>query len=302
MEKIFKIFLCIVVSGLCIGVFVVMSIPKPSITIYEESELQKVLYDLNKNLPRTIGTIGTLDSIVYRERTIIYNMTAFGDNRITEVYTQNYNKFKDILKYSILTMNGQYNMGDVFISILEQKKLNIAYCIYTQNGDATEWLISGGELKDFAESCKVSPTTALRTTIDIQIEIANINLPIQIEDINNPIRSVALNAFLGDIDASCLPQSISHIDSDIVFEYDVDEEIIDLNELDNIKNDVIFLDAFAHSLAEDSDVHEFIGMLAISHSNMVIVYNGRNSHRSISIRIPYSILKKYCKVPKNLLS
>ena len=67
MEKIFKIFLCIVVSGLCIGVFVVMSIPKPSITIYEESELQKVLYDLNKNLPRTIGTIGTLDSIVYRD-------------------------------------------------------------------------------------------------------------------------------------------------------------------------------------------------------------------------------------------
>ena len=302
MEKIFKIFLCIVVSGLCIGVFVVMSIPKPSITIYEESELQKVLYDLNKNLPRTIGTIGTLDSIVYRERTITYNMTAFGDNRITEVYTQNYNKFKDILKYSILAMNGQYNMGDVFISILEQKRLNISCCIYTKNGDATEWLISGGELKDFAESYKVSPTTALRTTIDIQIEIANINLPIQVEDINNPIRSVALNAFLGDIDASCLPQSISHIDSDIVFEYDVDEEIIDLNELDNIKNDVIFLDAFAHSLAEDADVHEFIGMLAISHSNMVIVYNGRNSHRSISIRIPYRILKKYCKVPQNLLS
>lgn len=302
MEKIFKIFLCVVVFGLCVGVFVTTIIPKPSITIYEELELQKVFCDLNKNLPRTIGTVGTLDSIVYSERTITYNMTAFGDNRIKEVYTQNYNKFKDILKYSILTMNGQYNRGDVFMSILEQKKLNIAYCIYTQNGDTTKWRISGAELKDFAESCKVSPTAALRTIIDIQIEIANINLPIQIEDLNDPIKSVALNAFLGDIDASCLPQSISHIDSDIVFKYDVDEEIIDLNELDNIKNDAEFLDTFAHSLTEDADAHEFIGLLAISHSDMVIVYKGRNSHRSVSIRIPYSVLKKYCKVPQNLLS
>ena len=302
MEKIFKIFLCVVVLGLCIGVFVTMIIPKPSITIFEESKLRKVLYDLNKNLPRTIGTIGTLDSIAYRDQTITYNMTSFGDNRIKEIYTQNYNKFKDLFKYSILVMNGQHNMGDIFISILEQKKLNIAYYIYTQDGDATKWLISSGELHDFAESCNISPTTALRTIIDIQIEVANINLPIQIEDINNPIKMVALNAFLGDIDASCLPKSISHIDNDIVLEYNVDDEIIDFNELENLKDDAIFLDDFACLITENDDMHEFIGMLAISHSNMVIVYNGRNSHRTISIRIPYNILRKYCKVPQNLLS
>ena len=302
MEKIFKIFLCVVVLGLCIGVFVTMIIPKPSITIFEESKLRKVLYDLNKNLPRTIGTIGTLDSIAYRDQTITYNMTSFGDNRIKEIYTQNYNKFKDLFKYSILVMNGQHNMGDIFISILEQKKLNIAYYIYTQDGDATKWLISSGELHDFAESCNISPTTALRTIIDIQIEVANINLPIQIEDINNPIKMVALNAFLGDIDASCLPKSISHIDNDIVIEYNVDDEIIDFNELENLKDDAKFLDDFACLITENDDMLEFIGMLAISHSNMVIVYNGRNSHRTISIRIPYNILRKYCKVPQNLLS
>ncbi len=302
MEKSFKIFFGIAVVGLFIGIFIAINAPKSSLTIYEESDLQKAVRDWNSDLPRTIGTIGTMDSIVYRGKTIIYNMTVFGDNRIKDIYTQHYGEFKDILKYSILAMNGQRNMGNIFISILNQKELKLGIRIYTQDGDVTEWLMPGSELKSFAESCKVSPTTALRTTIDMQIEIASINLPVRKEDIHDPIKSVALNSFLGEIDESCLPQSISHIGNDIVFEYNVDENVYDLKEMEKIKDDVTTLEALASSLTEDADVHEFYGIIVLSHSNFVITYNGRNTQKSVSIRLPYHILKKYCKVPQYLLS
>ena len=302
MEKSFKIFMWIAVVGLFIGIFIAINAPKPSMTIYEESDLRKAVSGWNTDLPRRIGTIGSMDSITYSNRTITYNITVFGDNRIKEVYKQNYDEFKDILKYSILAMNGQRNMGDNFISILEMKHLNLGFRVYTQDRDVTEWLMPGSELKEFAESCKVSPTTALRTTIDMQIEIANLNLPIKIEDLHKPINSIAINTFLGDIDESCLPQSISHIDDNIVFEYDVDESVINLNELDNIKDDETTIESVASSFTEDADAHEFLGLIAISHSNLVLTLNGRKSHKSVSICLPYNILKKYCKVPQNMLS
>lgn len=304
MEKTFKIFLLIIVLGLFVSIFIVTNIPKTSITIDEEFELRNALHSINSNLPRSIGTIATMDSISYRYRTIIYNMTVFGDDRIKNVYLQNRNEFKDILMYSTLVMNGQHNMGDFYISFLEEKKLNIACHIYTQNGYVSEWLISGVELKNFADSCKFSPTAALRTIIDMHIEIANLNLPVKIEDLQDPIniKTVALNTFLGDIDETCLPQSISHIDNDIIFEYDIDDDIIDLNELEYMKDDESAMEVLASILAEDVDACEFIGIVALSHSDLVITYNGRKSHKSVSIRLPYNILRKYCKVPLNLFS
>ena len=302
MEKGFKYFLWIVVLGLFFGIFVAINMPKPSMTITEEIEIKKAISRWNSILPRKIGTIGTMDSIVYHDRTITYNITVFGDNGIKEVYKKNYNEFKDILKYSLLAMNGQRNMGSVFSSILDKKELNLGFRVYTQDGDATEWKMPGSELNEFMKACQMSPTTALRTTIDMQIEIVNLHLPVNIEDVRDPIKSVALNSILGELDESCLPKSISHVGEDIIFEYNVVEDAIDLDELDKIKDNPDALDIVASSLTEDEDAHEFLGIIAISHSNIVITYEGRNTHKTVSIRIPYSILKKYCKVPQYLLS
>ena len=302
MEKIFKIFLCVAVVGLFIGIFIAKNAPKPAMTIYEESYLRGTINELNADLPRTVGTIATMDSIVYRNRTITYNMTVFGDNLIKEVYKQNYNKFRDVFKYAVLVNNGQHNMGDVLISILKEKGISLAYRVYTQDGDNSEWSVSTEELEEFAENYRVSPTAALGKIIDIHIEVANVYLPVKIEDINDPIKSVILNAFLGDIDEDFLPQSVSYIDDTIVFEYDVNDSVIDIDELDDVKDDRDFIETFASLFAEDADANEFLGIIAISHSNLVITCNGRKSHKSVSIFLPYEILKKYCSIPQDLLS
>lgn len=271
-------------------------------TNLDESKLRNMVQKLNSDLPRTVGTIGTLDSITYRDKAISYNMTVAGDNGIKQIYLKNYDKFRDILKYSILVMNGQRNMGNVLTSLLDSKGLNISVVIYTQNGESTTWTITGEELSSFVDSCQISPTTALKSTIDMQIEIANLNLPVKKEDLHDPIRSVALNSFLGDIDETCLPQAVSHLDNDIAFEYSVDENAFNLNELGKISDNADALETLASSLVEDADIQELLGIIAISQSDFVIIYNGRTTHKSVSIRLPYSILKKYCKVPQFLLS
>jgi hypothetical protein len=302
MEKGFRYFLLIAVIGLFVGILIAMSVSRPSMTMYEEAELSNTISNWNSDLPRNIGTIGTMDSIVYHERTIICNITVFGDNSIKEVYKQHYDEFKEILKYSLLTMNGQHNMGNMFSSVLDKKELYLGFRVYTQDGEATEWRMPGCELKEFMKTCQMSPTTALKTAIDMQIEIANIHLPIKVEDVRNPIKSVALNSILGHLDESCLPKAISHIGEDIIFEYNVSEDSIDIDGIDKIKDDSNAIELFASSLIEDEDVHEFLGIIAISHSNIVVTYEGRKTHKVVSIRIPYFVLKKYCKVPQYLLS
>lgn len=295
----FNYFLYVVVLSLFVGIFIASNMSK---SIYEKNNVDKAISLCNSDLPRKIGTIGTLDSIVCHGGTIIYNITVFGDNRIKDIYRKNYDKFKDILKYSIASMNGQRNMGNLFSSILDTNGLNLGVRIYTQDGDVTEWSMPGSELSDFMEACHLSPTTALGNIIDMHVEIANIHLPVKIEDIRDPIKSVVLNSFLGELDESCLPISISHVGEDIIFKYNVAEDSIDLDELDKIKGNSNALELFASSLVEDEDVQEFLGIIAISHSNIIITYEGRNTNKIVSIRIPYSILKKYCKVPEYLLS
>lgn len=302
MEKYFKYFILLVVIGLVLGIFIAQNSPKPQLTVYENSKIRTSISQINSTLPRKIGTIGSLDSVIYRNKTIIYSISVVGDAGIKDVYRRNYNDFKDILKYSTIIANGHGNMGDIFAFILDQKGLYVEYRIYTRDGDVTAWRMSGHELKDFVDNCKENPTTALKKTIEIQIEISNLSLPITVEDIQNPIKTVALNSLLNGIDASCLPLGISQIKDDIMFKYDVDENIIDLDELESMSEKTEDLDIFASSLTEDADLQEFINLIVISHSNLVITYIGRNTNKIVSVKLPYSLLKKHSKIPHYILS
>ena len=299
MEKGFKYFLAAVSIALIFGIMYVINAPKPAMTVYDKIELEKMVRNLNSDLPREIGTIGTLDSITYTKKTLTYNLSVYGDTRIKQVYKEHYDDFEDLLKYSLVAMNGQRSMGEKFAEVLNNKELNMGFRVYTADGDAMLWKMTGKELKDFVDSCKMSPTTALRTTIDMQIAIANLDLPVRPDDLTNT-KSVTLNSLLGDLDESCLPQSITHVEDDIIIVYNIDEKDFDIDQIGNTFDNEENLDNFAEAMTKDADVREFFGLLAISHSNLVIQYEGRTSHKTASIRIPFSILRKYCKVPQNI--
>ena len=303
MDKLFKYIIAIFIACTLTGIFIALNIPRPKLTFNEKMRLSKIIAECNTDLPREIGTIGYLDSMSFANETITYAVSVKGDDRIIQVYSDNYDEFKDMLKYSFIEMNGQGNLGNIFVHSLETKGLNICFKVSTENKKSMSWNITGKELSTFVDSCKLSPTTALKKVIDMQIKIANLKLPVTTSD-SLKATTVAINSIVGDVkDESCLLQSIKCEGNNLLFVYKVNEEgAKDIKRLKDREEDLDFMDAFVQELAQDKDVQEFIGMLALSHSNMVLVYREKASAKQFSLTLPYNILRNHCKVPQNLLS
>lgn len=301
MEKLFKYILAILVVCTLVGIVVALNNPRPKLTFNDKIRLRQIITRCNADLPREIGTIGYLDSMSFADETITYAVSVKGDDRIMQVYSDNYDEFKDMLKYSFIEMNGQKNLGNTFAHCLEAKGLNICFKVSTENKKSMSWNITGKELSAFVDSCKLSPTTALKKVIDMQIKIVNLKLPVTTSD-SSKATTVAINSIVGDVkDESCFLQSIKYEGNNLLFEYKVnDEGEKDIKKLKDRENDLEFMDALVQELAQDKDVLEFIGLLAISHSNMVLVY--KNSAKQISLKLPYIILRNHCKIPEDLLS
>ena len=303
MGKLFKYIIVLLIVCTFIGIFIALNMPRPKLTFSDKMKLSQIIAECNANLPREIGTIGYLDSMSFANETITYAVSVKGDDRIMQVYSDNYDEFKDMLKYSFIEMNGQGNLGNTFAHSLETKGLNICFKVSTENKKSMSWNITGKELSAFVDSCKLSPTTALKKVIDMQIKIANLKLPVTASD-SPEATTVAINSIVGNVKAeSCLLQSIKYEGNNLLFEYKVNEEgVKNIERLKDREEDLDFMDAFVQELAQDKDVLEFIGMLAISHSNMVLVYRESKSNEQISIEMPYTILRNHCKVSQELLS
>ena len=301
MDKLFKYIIAVLIVCTLIGIFIALNMPRPKLTFSDKMKLSQIIAECNTDLPREIGTIGYLDSVSFADETVTYAVSVKGDDRIMQVYSDNYDEFKDMLKYSFIEMNGQRNLGNTFAHSLETKGLNICFKISMENKKSMSWNITGKELSTFVDSCKLSPTTALKKGIDMQIKIANLKLPVSASD-SPKATTVAINSIVGDVkDESCLLQSIKYEGNNLLFEYKVnDEGAKDIKKLKDRENDLEFMDALVQELAQDKDVLEFIGLLAISHSNMVLVY--KNSAKQISLKLPYIILRNHCKIPEDLLS
>ncbi len=303
MDKLFKYIIAIFIACTLIGIFIALNKPRPKLTFSDKMKLSQIIAECNANLPREIGTIGYLDSMSFANETITYAVSVKGDDRIIQVYSDNYDEFKDMLKYSFIEMNGQGNLGNIFAHSLETKGLNICFKVSTENKKSMSWNITGKELSAFVDSCKLSPTTALKKVIDMQIKIANLKLPVTTSD-SPKATTVAINSIVGDVkDESCLLQSIKCEGNNLLFVYKVNEEgAKDIKRLKDREEDLDFMDAFVQELAQDKDIQDFMGMLAISHSNMVLVYREKASAKQFSLTLPYTILRNHCKVPQNLLS
>lgn len=303
MGKLFKYTIVILIVCTLIGLFIGLNMHRPKLTFSDKMKLSQIIAECNANLPREIGTIGYLDSMSFANETITYAVSVKGDDRIMQVYSDNYDEFKDMLKYSFIEMNGQRNLGNTFAHSLEAKGLDICFKVYTESNKSKSWTITGREISEFVDSCKSSPTTALKRVIDMQIQIANLKLPVTTSD-SPKATTVAINSIVEDTkDESCLLQSIKYEGNNLLFEYKVNEEgVKNIERLKDREEDLDFMDAFVQELAQDKDVLEFIGMLALSHSNMVLVYRENASAKQFSLTLPYTILRNHCKVPQNLLS
>lgn len=266
----------------------------------DEAKIKKLLVELNADLPREIGTIGIQDSITFENNTLIFHHTVQGGEMIKGFYEEHYAKYKEVLKYALVSLNGQCNNGYKFAQIFFYKGFNACVSINTGYGEPVSWTITGKELKAFVDSCKLNPSEALKTSIDMELMMLNMTLPINGKKTPN-VGSVVTNSLVGDFDKYCLLMSVRCKDNFIFLYFDVDEKNYDLNVLKNNAKDINYVENLTRVLSEDKDFQEFLGMLALSHSDLGIIYKGRKTKKTVSIVIPYTILCKYCSVPSDLL-
>ena len=272
-----------------------------NIFTFDDEEMKVLLLDLNSDLPRKIGTIGTQDSITYDNKTLTYNHTVDGGEKIKKFYLDHYDEYKELIKYLIVAMNGQNNNGRILAECFYQRGLNACVRIYTGLDEPVSWTVKGTELKAFADSCKADPTEALKLAIDMMLEFTNMSLPIKPEDISK-YHNIATNSLINGYDSAYLPQSIKHIGNMIVSTISLDEKEYDISSLkENSQNDE-YIDNFAKLLSKDEDIKEFFGMLALSHSDFAFQYIGRQNKDTVLVKLPYTILRKHCSVPSELLS
>lgn len=300
MEKAFKIIVIVFVVCTLVCITIAINAPRPKLSFNERLKMSEIIAKCNADLPCEIGTIGYLDSVSFAEETITYHARINGDGKIM---SDNYDDIKDMLKYSILVMNGQKNLGGIFAYFLGEKDLTMCWKVCTGNQMSMNWKITGDEYRTFIDSCKSSPSKALNKIMDMQIKLANLKLPLSPYQ-NTQVASITTNSLIGNgTDEDFLLQSIKHKGNDILIEYKVSEnEMKDIEDLKNISNNLDFLNALTQELSQNKDVLELIGMMAISHSNMVLIYRGMTSGKQVSVKIPYNILRNNCNVPQELLN
>ena len=107
-EKYFELIIIIVIPLLYSGIEVSLACAWDRNTFsFDDEEMKVLLIDLNSDLPRKIGTIGTQDSITYENKTLTYNHTVYGGKKIKKFYLDHYDDYKELIKYLIVAMGRQ---------------------------------------------------------------------------------------------------------------------------------------------------------------------------------------------------
>lgn len=302
MPKAFKIILCAIALIIIGAAFVARILPKPKMSFTDKQELYGIIARLNSDLPDKIGTIGQLEEISFDDSKIItYHISIFGDSSIDKFYKENFDEIGVLMKYGVISLNGQHNTGTNLAKLLENKGINLCVDVKTPSNQRFQWNYTGKELSDFIPSLTLTPTEALHTVITTEIKLANLSLPVALNDFGD-IHSVAVNALQGTIAQGDRLLEILYHGNEIIFVCETSEQENTVAEIRKYLNNPLFIENFVSSLSEDADIAEFINMLVLAHSEMTYRIKNVTATDSIDITVPYTVLKNKCSIKlQNLL-
>lgn len=273
---------------LLLGIIVTISMPRPKVSIFKKKELFQIIQDVNKDLPREIGTIATFNHISYSNLMLVYDYTLKGSNNILLFYRDNTESIKQLLLYHFILMNGNFNLGYQFIYLLDYYNLDCQYNLYINDGDCFICKLTKEEIKEFVEACKISPTEALNIIIDMHLEFEkNSNLGIQ---------SIVINSIDFFNDSINFLKEIKHINNNIIFVSEIYDEGFNFKDIEIQANNEAFLDAMAAFLAQDKNMIEFINLIVLSNSNLEFIFENPESKEKVSFVITNNILKRYSNI------
>lgn len=293
MQISFKQVLCIFASIIIGAVIIVQFLPKPKMSFSDKQELFRTIKKLNTELPRKIGTIGQLDCVTYDSDVITYHFTNFGDSLIDTFYEDNYNEVGEIMKYGVITLNGQHNSGDNLAKLLDSKGLIMRIEFKTPSNKIFQWNYTGKDIMDFIKSISVTPTEALCTIIDTHIKLANLSLPMESNNLGC-VNTIVTNSIVSTMGQDEKLLKILHDGNNVVFVYETNGQETSIPEIREYLSNPSFVLNYATLLSEDADMMEFMNMLVLSHSNLIYRMKNIGSTDSVDVTIPYVILKNNC--------
>ena len=289
MEKFLKTFGICACAAIIAIIAIVSSLPKDRNTTFSNDDLDiaRQIKALNYDLPRPIGTIGSLESITYEDNMICYNMSVYGDPTIMDFYKENYNTFKTVMLYSFTLLNGQNNNATKLAEFEAQKGIGTKWVIKTSNNRSISWQATGNELLEFIKENESNPTEIVSDLLDFQIELTNYQ-----------IKTVSSNSLANINEEGIYFKSISHTNNDVIMTYILDESLYIIDNIIENSKDKQFINELASELAIDPDMQELINLISISHSNIIIRYQGNTTRKFADLKITYETLKKHSQVPR----
>lgn len=286
MEKFLKAF-AVSVFILLVVIVLVSKLPKfGNSTSFDNIDIAEHIKALNCDLPRDVGTIGKLESITYEDNMICYLMSVYGDPIIMDFYEKNYDTFKTVILYSFALLNGQNENATKLAEFEAHKGIGTKWIIKTSDNRSLSWEATGEELLEFIQTNESNPTEIVTDLLDFQIELTNYQL-------NN----ITSNSIIDITEEGIKFKSISHSANDVIMTYILDESIYNMDNIIANSTDKEFLEELAAELVQDPDMQELINLVSISHSNIVIRYQGDTNNKFADLKIAYQLLKKYSQVP-----
>ena len=281
-------------ASIIIGAIIIMQfLPKPKMSFSDKQELIKTIEKLNTELPRKIGTIGQLDCITYESDVITYHFTNFGDSLIDTFYEDNHSEVGEIMKYGVITLNGQHNAGDNLSKLLDSKGLIMRIEFKTPSNKIFQWNYTGKDILNFMKSIRISPTEALCTIIDTHIKLANLSLPME-SNYLGCVNTIVTNSIGSTMGQGEKLLKILHDGNSVVFICETNEQETSIHEIREYLSNPLFVQNYATLLSKDADMMEFMNLLVLSHSNLIYRLKNVEYTDSVDITIPYAILYNNC--------
>lgn len=287
-------FFSILLVAATAGVLASCSSKSSKLSDSDRRHIEKIVEDINAELPEEIGTVGSWDSITFSDPAICYHFSLKGSASIDTLYENHMEEVRKFLLYSFSIMNGQKGNGDALAFFGTEKGLEMKVFFTTPSSRVFSWTVSYAEAQAFTDSIKLSPAAALHDVIEWQIRLTNMELPIYY-DIEGNIVDSSTN------EETMVMTGFSHINNDIQINCLWPESWGSVSDMASVNDDPAALDVVAQGFGSDPDVILFINLLVISHSDLRLKYTGKESGDEAVIVIPYRILKKYSSMPQYIL-
>lgn len=278
-----------IILAACAGVILLLVFtlsPQKESSTKVSADLKEFVEELNKTLPMQFGTIGAVNSAEVADGALVLNMSVNGSADVDAHYERFYTEHHRMFLFYTMALNGSGNAGSHLMQLLASEGLNMKFVLTTPSGRHFTWTLTTEEMQQYFDSCVEDPVGALYSILNLHVKMADE------ETGSGQLQSVAANA-MGFSAGNGEIKQVSR-DGDDIELVCVSPVVDSLNleeDVDVYEEDLV--DEMVSDMVKDSDMRQLLNSFAIAHANFVMVCEGQVNKHRLSVRIPYSILRKY---------